>query len=71
MTLRFEPMGIGANVWRRPLGGAGLVDGQPFQMSPDQMHRFMDALKEADPGIYSAVLSKVRDLIRGSEKPGH
>jgi RNA polymerase sigma factor (sigma-70 family) len=40
----------------------GLVDGQPFQMNPDQMHRFMDALKEADPGIHAAVLSKVRDL---------
>lgn len=40
----------------------GLVDGQPFQMNPDQMHRFMDALKEADPGTYAAVLSKVRDL---------
>jgi hypothetical protein len=40
----------------------GLVDGQPFQMNPDQMHQLMDALKEADPGIYAAVLSKVREL---------
>ncbi|MBL9174256.1 MAG: sigma-70 family RNA polymerase sigma factor [Verrucomicrobiales bacterium] len=40
----------------------GLVDGQPFQMNPDQMHRFMDALKEADPGIHATVLAKVRDL---------
>lgn len=40
----------------------GLVDGQPFQMNPDQMHQLMGALKEADAGIYAAVLSKVREL---------
>ena len=40
----------------------GLLDGQPFQMNPDQMRQFLDALKEADPGIHAAVFSKVREL---------
>lgn len=40
----------------------GLVDGQPFQMNPDEMRRFMAALQEADPGIHAIILSKVRNL---------